>query len=88
MLEALDRRAKDGLKALVEELGLGGETVTDEGLRAAVETAPEPSLAEAGEALFQDGGERGPFGPVLRGYESDYIGAALALEAIGEGEAL
>jgi hypothetical protein len=59
MLEALGRKEADGLRDLVEELGLDGETVTAAELRAAVETAPE--MAQDGEALFQDGeGERGP----------------------------
>ncbi len=59
MLEALERRAADGLGALVAELGLDGETVTGAELRAAVETAPE--MAGDGEALFQEGdGDRGP----------------------------
>ncbi len=51
MLEALERRAADGLGALVAELGLDGETVTGAELRAAVETAP--AMAEDGQALFQ-----------------------------------
>lgn len=86
IMTAVNREGLADLAALLGDAGLDAETATPADVRAAMGQEAEGAPVEGEPGLFQDGRDRG-LGPILAGYEGDYVGAALALEEAGTGEA-